>query len=102
MVDTNPARLAHHEKDGSSPRPRPDDLLSTADAAEFLHVKAGTLEVWRSSGRYGLKFLKIGRCVRYRRADLESWLASREASSTSRPAEAKPEQRKPVRRSPRP
>jgi excisionase family DNA binding protein len=35
------------------------------------------LSVWRSTGRYNLPFLKVGRLVRYRRADLDAWLAAR-------------------------
>ena len=37
----------------------------------------GTLGVWRSTGRYNLPFLKVGRAVRYRRADLLAWLEKR-------------------------
>ncbi len=33
--------------------------------------------VWRSTGRYALPFVKIGRNVRYRRADLIAWLGKR-------------------------
>jgi predicted DNA-binding transcriptional regulator AlpA len=33
--------------------------------------------VWRSTGRYNLPFIKIGRNVRYRRADLIAWLEKR-------------------------
>ena len=53
------------------------DLLDDKAAAAMLDVSPGTLSVWRSTGRYALPFLKIGRKVRYRRADLEAWLASR-------------------------
>lgn len=53
------------------------DLLDDHAAAELLDVSPGTLSVWRSTGRYALPFLKIGRKVRYRRADLEAWIAGR-------------------------
>lgn len=56
---------------------RTRDLLDEKQAAEFLGVAPGTLSVWRSRGRYQLKFLKVGHLVRYRRADLETWLESR-------------------------
>jgi excisionase family DNA binding protein len=55
----------------------PSDLLSEDEAAELLGVTPGTLQVWRSRKRYGLAYLKIGRLVRYRRADLLRWLESR-------------------------
>lgn len=56
---------------------RPDALLNPADAAEFLGVKMQTLSIWRSTGRYGIPFIKVGRAVRYRRSDLERFLESR-------------------------
>ncbi len=53
------------------------DLLDDREATEFLDLKDGTLSVWRSTGRYKLPFIKIGRKVRYRRSDLEDWIAAR-------------------------
>jgi excisionase family DNA binding protein len=61
---------------------RPDTLLNTADAAEFLGVKPQTLNLWRSTGRVNLPYLKVGRNVRYRRSDLEAFLASCERRHT--------------------
>ncbi len=53
------------------------NLLDEQEAAQLLDVSPGTLSVWRSTGRYNLPFLKIGRKVRYRRADLQEWLDAR-------------------------
>lgn len=53
------------------------DLVDEAEAANVLTVAPGTLSVWRSTGRYSLPFIKIGRKVRYRRSDLNSWVESR-------------------------
>jgi predicted DNA-binding transcriptional regulator AlpA len=53
------------------------DLLDDKAAAAVLDVSPGTLSVWRSTGRYALPFLKIGRKVRYRRADLLAWMDKR-------------------------
>ncbi len=53
------------------------DLLDEKEAAKFLDTSPGTLSVWRSTGRYNLPFVKIGRNVRYRRADLIAWLEKR-------------------------
>ena len=54
------------------------DLLDEKAAAQFLDgVTPGTLSVWRSTGRYNLPFIKIGRNVRYRRSDLIAWLEKR-------------------------
>ncbi len=57
------------------------DLLDDHAAAAVLDVSPGTLSVWRSTGRYALPFLKIGRKVRYRRADLMVWMESRTRES---------------------
>lgn len=51
-------------------------------AADALGVKASTLAVWRSTGRYNLPFLKVGRLVRYRVSDLAEFLARRTAGHT--------------------
>lgn len=53
------------------------DLLDEVQAAITLDVTPGTLSVWRSTGRYNLPFIKVGRNVRYRRSDLEAWLEER-------------------------
>ena len=53
------------------------DLLDEKAAAQLLDMSPGTLSVWRSTGRYNLPFIKIGRNVRYRRADLVAWLEKR-------------------------
>ena len=51
-------------------------------AAEVLAVKATTLAVWRSTGRYNLPYLKVGRLVKYRISDLAEFLARRTAHHT--------------------
>lgn len=53
------------------------ELLANDHAAEYLGVKPHTLEIWRASGRYRIPFVKVGRLVKYRRADLDAWLQSR-------------------------
>jgi excisionase family DNA binding protein len=53
------------------------DLMDEKEAAEFLKLSTGTLAVWRSTGRYSVPFVKVGRRVRYRREALEIWLESR-------------------------
>jgi len=53
------------------------DILDENASAALLGLSPGTLSVWRSTGRYKLPFIKVGRKVRYRRTDLDAWLASR-------------------------
>jgi len=52
-------------------------LLTRAEAAAYLGLKAQTLATWASAHRYGLKYIKAGRCVRYRVSDLEAFLDAR-------------------------
>ena len=51
------------------------DLLDEKEAADFLKLASNTLSVWRSTKRYPLPYVRVGRCVRYRRADLEKFIA---------------------------
>ena len=60
-------------------------LLSRKEAANFLGVTPETLAVWACLNRYDLPFIKVGRLAKYRKADLEAWLASRTVNA---PAEA--------------
>lgn len=62
-------------------RARNPDLIDPAPAAELLGVTEGTLSVWRSTGRYSLPFVKVGRKVKYSRKALDSWLESRTRSN---------------------
>jgi len=57
------------------------ELLTTKEAALFLRMTAGTLNVWRSNRRYPLRFVKVGRSVRYRREDLLTFLNSRNSDA---------------------
>lgn len=57
--------------------------LLPAETAHFLDVSVQTLALWRVQGR-GPKFARpMPRVVRYRRADLEAWLANSVVSSTT-------------------
>lgn len=60
---------------------RSRELLDEKQAAEHLTVSPGTLSVWRSTGRYNLPFVKVGRMVRYRLSDLDAWLEARSRES---------------------
>ena len=51
-----------------------DRKLTTREAAVHIGVKPQTLDVWRSTRRVDLPYLKIGRIVRYRLADVDEWL----------------------------
>lgn len=57
-----------------------DPLLSEQQAADMLGVKPTTLQVWRSTKRYGLAYIKVGRLVRYRHSTLKAFLDAREVA----------------------
>jgi hypothetical protein len=58
------------------------NLLTTAAAAAYLKVARQTLAVWRLTG-HGPAFVKIGRRVAYRQADLDSFIEKNTHGSTS-------------------
>ena len=54
-----------------------DPRLTRAEAARYLGILPKTLANWASTGRYQLKFHKIGGRVIYLKSDLDKWLESR-------------------------
>ena len=61
------------------------DLRSPKQAAKLLHVEVETLAKWRTTRRYGLKYVKIGGRVAYRLSDIHAFLASRTVEGTEAP-----------------
>ena len=61
----------------------PPSNLDDKQAATALGLKVATLSVWRSTGRYNLPYIKVGRLVRYRVSDLAEFMARRTAMHTS-------------------
>jgi excisionase family DNA binding protein len=55
-------------------------LLSRKEAALYLGVSENTLAIWQSTGRYSLPMVKIGRLAKYRKVDLDAFIASRMAA----------------------
>lgn len=53
------------------------ELVTPLEAAKYLGVTVGTLNVWRSTGRYGLPFVKVGRRVRYTKSHLDDFIERR-------------------------
>lgn len=60
---------------------QPDEWMDTQSLAEWTHLPPPTLVQWRYKGT-GPRFVRFGRHVRYRRSDVEAWIAEqyREAS----------------------
>ncbi|MBC2652364.1 helix-turn-helix transcriptional regulator [Novosphingobium aerophilum] len=58
------------------------DVLTTVEAARYVRLGKPTLDRFRVTGE-GPAYAKLGGAVRYRRADLDTWLESRLVASTS-------------------
>ena len=58
-----------------------DDLLTTDDVAAITRAPVSTVRYWRHIG-CGPRGFALGRRVVYRRRDVLSWLADREAASS--------------------
>jgi hypothetical protein len=50
------------------------EYLDTKEAAIYLGLSTQFLEIGRSKG-YGPRYHKMAKAVRYRRADLDAWMA---------------------------
>ncbi|GAB3856435.1 hypothetical protein GCM10028801_13400 [Nocardioides maradonensis] len=57
-----------------------EEMLTLEEACQFLRLSEGTLRYWRHLGA-GPKSFKVGRHVRYWRADLVLWLAEQSRRS---------------------
>lgn len=58
------------------------DVMNTSEAARYVRLGKPTLDRFRLTGE-GPRFAKLGGAVRYRREDLDEWIASRLVASTS-------------------
>lgn len=58
------------------------EMVTTEQAAAMLNLKKNTLELWRLRGT-GPAYVKLGRAVRYRLSDLESYIESQVRHNTS-------------------
>ena len=55
--------------------PMRSDLLNRREAAAYLGISEQTLAIWKCTGRYSLPYVKIGRLVKYKRADLDAFIS---------------------------
>lgn len=51
-------------------------LISEAELASMLDVKASTLQQWRSD-LVGPDFVRLGKAVFYRKMDVDTWIAGK-------------------------
>ncbi len=57
--------------------------LNPIQTSEILHTSTSTLSVWRSTGRYNLKYVKVSRRILYPLSAVAEFLLSREIRHTS-------------------
>jgi len=50
-------------------------LLTPEETANYLGVKVQTLAAWRTSKKYNLPYVKIGKIIRYQQYLVNKWLA---------------------------
>ncbi len=72
-----PATEKANWSEGGNARVYPKETMRVAEAAELLGVAVRTLEDRRWRARHRIPFARVGRCVVYRRKDLERYLQSR-------------------------
>jgi excisionase family DNA binding protein len=53
----------------------PSGLMKPRQAADYLQITENTLQAWRSTNRKKLPYVKVGGQVRYRREDLDQFIA---------------------------
>jgi excisionase family DNA binding protein len=77
-----PSSAHFYDADASHNSAR-NPLMSERQAAQFLGVSPTTLQAWRTTGRVRLAYVKLGRSVRYRLADLEDFAEAQRRTTTA-------------------
>jgi len=62
--------------------PQPGSMLPVEAAASYVGLSPSTMNKLRLTGG-GPSYAKLGRCVRYSKSDLDTWLERHRRSSTS-------------------
>ncbi len=52
-------------------------LLTPEECATILGVRPSTLAVWRSTGRYEFKYVRVGRLIKYPISSVEAFIEAR-------------------------
>jgi excisionase family DNA binding protein len=69
--------VMHMNQSAAKSEPKGDgSLLTIEELAEYLDVPVATVRTWRAN-KTGPRGIRVGRHVRYRRADIEDWLELR-------------------------
>lgn len=57
-------------------------LLTPKDVSETLGITSGTLQIWRTTCRYDLPYIKVGGKVMYRPEDIQDFIKRRTMTHT--------------------
>lgn len=69
-------------------------IFTIDQAAAYLSIPKATLYTWRTRrAGFGPRAVKLGGCLRYRRSDLDAWVAEHVESFGDTPAVAEPRAR---------
>jgi excisionase family DNA binding protein len=60
-----------------------ESTLTPVKAARYLGISEASLRLWRSEGKGPRHFRAGEKLVRYRRADLDSWIEARLSAPTT-------------------
>lgn len=52
-----------------------NSLMDQKAAAAYLGTTVGSLNVWRTSGTHKIPYVRWGHNIRYRKEDLDAWIA---------------------------
>ena len=88
-ADAIAARVAHNAEYHAAPVAA---IFAAAPIATVIDSTPKTLEAWRAVGR-GPKFIRVGRAIRYRKADVEAWLAGQGGHQPAPPPAPTPARR---------
>lgn len=66
--------------------PNRNHLLTREEAAKYLGVSSITLGLWKSTKRYNLPVVKVGRLAKYRYGDLLDFVERQTVNKPKNPA----------------
>lgn len=60
-----------------------NSLLDQKTAAAYLGTTVGSLNTWRANGKHKIPFVRWGHNIRYRKSDLDAWIAEHLRNNSS-------------------
>ncbi len=77
MLILGPVDMTIKYREGVAPQ-TPQHLMSTEEVAAYLRVPVTAIYAWRTK-HVGPKAARVGRHLRWRRADVDAWLEEQSA-----------------------